>query len=158
MHFQVTALSLPRLRMARTAATKPLGVRLPRTPVPLVALRVLCLEAGRSPSYADTLFLAACLLGFFGFLRVSEFAAPTLADKKPGLRPCHVNLTRDHISLFLVDTKTDKKSVGVLVYIARQSSNPCPVKWLAEFVRRRPLLPDSLPLFVLEDGSPMLAS
>ena len=155
--FQVSELSLPRLSMARAAATKPVGVRAPRTPVPLVALQVLCLKAGRSPSYTDTLFIAACLLGFFGFLRVSEFAAPTLADKKPGLRPCNVNITREHLSLFLIDTKTDKEGAGVPVYIARQSSPPCPVKWLAEYVRRRPLLSDSLPLFVFEDGTPMRA-
>ena len=50
--FQVSALSLPRLSVARAAATKPVGVRAPRTPIPLVALKVLCLKAGRSLSYA----------------------------------------------------------------------------------------------------------
>ena len=109
------------------------------------------------PSFNNILFTACAFLAFFGLLRVSEFTAPAPNSKKRGLRLSNVALQADRAELTLLDTKTDKSEQGVLVVIAKQGSHPCPVRWLAEYVRRRPVSTQDDLFFVLEENSPISA-
>ena len=73
---EVDVLSLPRIRMAKACATKTGPVKPLREPIPLSALAELGAMIVRSSSYEDIMFFTGCLLGFYGFLRVSELSAP----------------------------------------------------------------------------------
>ena len=145
----------PKLALVRSAATKGGSVAPSRVPITFDTLLAMHNQALSSPSFSSTLLTACCFTAFFGFLRVSEFASAEKANSKPGLKPAHVSFSQQWVQLLLLDTKTDKSKRGVRVTIAKRPLPPCPVKWLAEYCRIRPLTPDSSPLFVHNDGSPM---
>ena len=147
----------PRFSMVRTAALKVKPTPKERLPVTLRMLAAFHSWTVSEPSYLNTLFTACAFLAFFGFLRVSEFTAPAPNSRKRGLRLSNVALLSDRVELTLVDTKTDKSEQGVLVVVAKQGSHPCPVRWLAEFIRRRPISIRDDFLFVEENSSPISA-
>ena len=147
----------PRFSLVKTAALKVKPTLKERLPVTLHMLATFHDWTISEPSYPNILFTACAFLAFFGFLRVSEFTALAPNSRKRGLRLSNVDLRSDRVELTLLDTKTDKSEQGTLVVVAKQGSHPCPVRWLAEFIRRRPTSFQDDFLFVEENNSPISA-
>ena len=150
-------LGKPRLDLVRSAAVKGVGGGKERSPVTLLMLRHFHVQTLNNPTYESVLTLTCILVGFFGLLRISEFTAPLKGSGKPGLKLEHVQLLERWVELRLLHTKADKARTGVKVVIAKQKDHPCPVRWLAEFIRRRPKTGDDSLLFVTRDGKPVEA-
>ena len=151
-------LNRPRLSLVRAAATKGGAISPARTPISFETLHAIHAKAILAPSYEATLFTACCFVAFFGFLRVSEFAAADRPSSKAGLLAEHVSFSSQWVQLLLLDTKADREKKGVRVVIAKRATNPCAVRWLAAYCRARPTTAEAFPLFVTEDGSPMRQS
>ena len=124
-------LDRPRLALIRAAATKGEAMTPARTPISFETLGAIHARAIHAPSYEATLLIACCFVAFFGFLRVSEFAAADRPCIKAGLLIEHVHLSSKWVQLLLLDTKTDREKKGVRVVIAKRATNPCAVRWLA---------------------------
>ena len=143
--------------MVRRAALKDRPAQRVRLPVTLQMLTVFHGRSVADPSFNKILFTACAFLACFGLLRVSELTTPVPNSKKRGPRLSNVALLADRAELTLLNTKTDKSKLGVMVVVAKQGSHPCPVRWLAEYVRRRPVSTQDDLFFVLEDNSPASA-
>ena len=150
------SLNRPKVTLIRSAVTRGGGShtdeRLPLLFSDLLKFHQIALA---DPSYDSILFTAGCFVAYFGFLRISEFAAPERKSSKPGLRVCDVAFKVSWVELTLWDTKSDKSPKGVKIALAKRPEGPGPVRWLAEFIRRRPLSAESGLLFIHEDGRPM---
>ena len=150
------SLNRPRVSLIRSAVTRGGSSRSDeRLPLLFSDLLKFHQIALADPGYDSILFTAGCFMAYFGFLRISEFAAPDPKSSKPGRRVCDVAFKETWVELTLWDTKADKNPRGVKIALAKRPEGPGPVRWLAEFIRRRPLSSGSALLFLHEDGSPM---
>ena len=66
------------------------------------------------------LLWAAFTLAFYGFLRVSEFANPTLIWQ-------HIHLASNRYTVFIEQSKTDSFCCGHTIIIHETSTSTCPV-------------------------------
>jgi len=96
---------------------------------------------------------AACLMGFYGFLRCAEFTIPSLfqfaSDK-------HLPATDVAVDNRKKSSKTDPFGEGVTIYLGKTDNVLCPVAAILEYLIRRGNHPG--PLFVLQDGRPLSRS
>ena len=109
--------------------------------------------------YDDLMFFAGCCLAFCGFLRVSEFCAPSRFGLRLHLSLQDLLVGASRAQLRLKSSKTDIYRKGVWVPLACSRGPVCAVKALTAFLRRRPrgLESSFKPLFIHQDGRPMLA-
>jgi hypothetical protein len=111
--------------------------------------------------YDDLAFFAMCCTGFFGFLRISEFTAPSSGfAPKSCLTPSDLLWSADKIILTLKQSKADRKREGVQITLGRSPSAVCAHKALRLYLDLRARLlphlhPARSPLFVTEDGAPL---
>ena len=70
-------------------------------------------------------FLLICLIGFTGFLRVSELLNLKISD---------ITFSKSGVTLFVEKSKTDQLREGNLVYISKLESRCCPVFWLNKYL------------------------
>ena len=128
----------------------------PQLPTTLQLLQNIYTYLSQQPHrYNNILMWAACCLGFFGFLRVSDFTTPsdTHCDKE-----CHLSIddisidSRDNPQLLKVtlkQSKTDPFHVGVDLYLRTTGGTICPVKALLPYLAVHGQYKG--PLFILED-------
>ena len=109
--------------------------------------------------YNDSMFWAACCLGFFGFLRSGEFTVASTPSFNPDLHLGLEDIKMDwHHSptYMLVKIKastTDQFRKGVTLRIATSGSTICAVRTLSDYLHLRGNRPG--PLFVHADGKPL---
>ena len=107
-------------------------------------------------SYDNQLLWAACLVGFFGFLRAGEFTSSSPNSPDEDIVAV-TDITRDpaypptFIRVHLRWSKTDPFSAGIDIYLGRTGGTICPVAAVLAFLAVRPAFKG--PLFRFCDGS-----
>ena len=71
-----------------------------------------------------------CLLGFAGFLRISELLHIQMGD---------VLFTSSHLEITIPKAKNDQVRQGHVVYISRTGSPYCPVSWTEKYIKKTEL-------------------
>ena len=105
--------------------------------------------------YETSLFRAAFLLAFFGFLRVGEFTSPTKrADTSHLILFSDVFFTEGGMRVNIRYSKTDQRGRSTPLFF-QGSSNPhlCPVRAVSHFLQLRS--PRDGPLFTHFNGDPL---
>jgi len=140
--------------------TKPLKSR-PRLPITPYILHSISTSLDTS-AFDDCMLWAACLMGFYGFLRCAEFTTPCLSqftsDKHLSATDVAVD-NRENPTMLAVkikSSKTDPFGEGVTIYLGKTDNVLCPVAAILEYLIRRGNHPG--PLFVLQDGRPLSRS
>lgn len=138
--------------------TKPLRAkpRLPVTPHILLAARS---SLNVQSSADDRMLWAACLLGFFGFLRSAEFTTPSAAQFNSLIHLTAADIAVDNrsnpsmLSVHIKQSKTDQFGQGFTLYLGRTDNALCPVTAILNYLAHRSS--DNGPLFCLQDGRPL---
>ena len=76
-------------------------------------------------------FLIICLLGFTGFLRVSELAAIQIKD---------ITFFYDYVNITIPKSKTDQLREGHIVHISKTYGLSCPVYWTDKYLKATNLI------------------
>ena len=128
-----------------------------RLPITISILRKLY-QILNFNDYADALFWAACLTGFFGFLRCGEFTTKashvdintslSLADLQ-----VHKHLNPSVMLINIKPSKTDQFRRGHLLRIGASGTHICAVRALMNYLHHRGDSPG--PLFLLQNGHPL---
>ena len=130
------------------------GQRKPRMPISVVTLKQI--RSYINPSYANkldrTMFWAASALAFFGFLRSSEYTAPTVKSyhRKSTLQRSDITIERTRMIVHVKASKTDPFREGMSLSIARTGSSMCPVRAIKKYCQVRPNMAG--PLFCTSTG------
>ena len=129
-----------------------------RLPITINILKTLKHELHVSTSitvYNKRLLWAAFTLAFYGFLRVSEFVAPSLTQYAPqsNLTVRDTTLQHNQIHLHIKQSKTNPFRASHTILIAATQTSTCPVRALHIYLKlRNQKQPTSNPLFIFEDG------
>ena len=130
--------------------------RLPITPS---ILRDLRRWWERSPSFESALLWAVCCTAFFGFFRLGELL-PTTARGDPALSIGDIAVDKHDspslVRIHLRSSKTDTLCRGVDVFLGVTCNELCLVSALVSYLAQRGSKEG--PVFVREDGSPLLKS
>jgi hypothetical protein len=145
------------IKRSQAESNLPTHPRLPITPEILTAI------AAHLPKDGEGLMLwAACLTGFFGFLRTAEFTVPSVEQYDSG---AHLSLSDVSVdnhampSIFKIrikQSKTDPFRQGVDIYLGKTSAEICPVSALSSYLQERGPYPG--PLFIHQDRTPLSRS
>ena len=131
-----------------------------RLPITIAILRKLYSILNLN-DYTDALFWAACLTGFFGFLRCGEFTTKSSHfDINTSLSLADLQVDK-HLnpSVMLLNikaSKTDQFRCGHTLRIGASGSNICAVRALMNYLHHRGGNPG--PLFMLQNGQPLSRS
>ena len=117
----------------------------------------LQIQAKADP-YTPTLIWAACCLGFFGFLRCSEFLTP---DSTAYSQDVHLSkdISLDNSShpwkllVKIKSSKTDQFRVGTTVVLGQMGNDLCPIASMLEYLNSRGNHPGAL--FQSREGQPI---
>lgn len=106
-------------------------------------------------AYEVSLFRAAFLLSFFGFLRVGELAcASKKADTSRVISSSDVSFVRAGLVVIIRYSKTDQRGVSVPLYFhSAVNSNWCPVAAVSQFMQCRAQIGG--PLFIHFNREPL---
>lgn len=96
---------------------------------------------------------AAFCCAFFGFLRSSEFTAPTMKTFEPHttLLYTDITITEPYVNINIKVSKTDPFRQGCTVKLAPTGADICPVKAILSFMPFHPS--KNGPLFTFADGT-----
>ncbi len=125
-----------------------------RRPITLYILHnmIAVLRKGLFTPYIDTLLISTFLLAFYGFLRISEFAASSnLFNSARDISFSDLTFHPSHYSLFLKHSKT--KGACTIV-IERTDSFFCLYKAMIRYIRLRSSF-NSSPFFLTPGNDPM---
>ena len=126
-------------------------VRLPIGPSVLRKLGGVWNRIG--PSRDEVMLLAACCLGFFGFLRAGEFTVP---DDKSYDSKCHLSYgdvavdSQSRTQVVRITIKQSKFRRGIDMFMGRTGNDLCPVAALLAYLADRGAKKG--PLFMFVDG------
>lgn len=129
-----------------------------RLPITIHLLRDLkhSLHVDSSRSLWDKRMLwCAFSIAFYGFLRSSEFVAPTISsfDAQIHLLLENVTVHDTFISIELKSSKTDPFRRGVQIKLAQTNTSTCPRKAFVNYLQLRKSLPSNEPLFCFDSGA-----
>ena len=87
-----------------------------------------------------TMFWAASALAFFGFLRSSEYTAPTVKwyHRKSTLQRSDITIERTRMVVHIKASKTDPFREGISLSTARTGSSMCPVRAIKKYCQVHP--------------------
>ena len=126
-----------------------------RSPITLDILHTIKQEMARShlPVSDRLLYWAAFTVAFYGFLRASEYTAPTSTTYCSRTHLCHRDITvrDDSIRLTLKHSKTDRFGRTAMVLIGATGTSTCPVTAMRKYLGEHPHR-HSGPLFTLTSG------
>ena len=149
----------PRVKVVKKAANKREKGKDSRRPITFEILDRFHGYIVRDFSYSNLLFLTASVVGYCGFLRVSEICAVAGASRPSGIRLVDLGFTEGSLVLSIPISKTDINREGSKVFIKPLGDNrTCPIKLLEQFLGRRPRTAQDWPLFIHQDRSPMSAA
>ena len=72
-----------------------------------------------------------CLLGFSGFLRISELVE---------IQVKHLKFSQTHLEITIPKAKNDQMREGHVVHITRSNTEYCPVSWLGGYLEKTDLI------------------
>ena len=100
------------------------------------------------------MYWAAFTTAFFGFLRCSEYTAPSPShfDKDRTLLCSDLTIDGNGYWLHIKESKTDPFCLGVDLFLSRSHHSVCPVKALEKYMARSRSRALDLPLFSHADG------
>ena len=133
-----------------------------RVRLPITTAMMHCIKSAlpQDPhSFRNRALWAACCVGFFGFLRCSEFVAPDSAPFDPQVHLCLADITYihnetcNHIKIQTKASKTDQFRQGTKVALGATGAPVCPVSALLDYLTVRGGQGGAL--FINKDGSPM---
>ena len=125
-------------------------VRLPITALLMRHIKSALQIQAKADSYTPTLIWAACCLGFFGFLRCSEFLTPdgVAYSQDEHLSISDISLDNSsHPWKLLVRikvSKTDQYRVGTTVVLGHTGNDLCPVASMLDYLNSRGNRPGAL--------------
>jgi len=88
-------------------------------------LKSLVNKFGHTGNMIDLRFLIVCLLGFNGFLRISELQHLQIKE---------ITFCEEGVKIFIDHSKTDQTRKGETISIAKSNSPNCPVFWLKRYM------------------------
>ena len=131
--------------------------RPPRKPITVNHLRQISvhLNLHASLSAADKyMYLSACLVAFFGLLRVSEYTCPKISSFDTSLHllrnDVHFNKDFSIMTLRIKASKTDPFRKGISIRISATNDSLCPVGVMRNYLALTPSY--NGPLFQCSDG------
>ena len=86
---------------------------------------------GQDSNLVNHRTVVICLLGFSGFLRISELVE---------IQVKHLKFLEAHLEITIPKAKNDQMREGHVVYIARSHSRYCPVQWLSDYLEKTDLI------------------
>ena len=127
-----------RLKLVVRALKRISGPRREPAPVTLTILRAVCRGINFS-EYNDVLLWAMICVGFFGFLRVSEFTTEGAFDPLHDLCREDLSFAADFSLAFLQlkSSKTDPFRLGVRIVMGASTDCVCPILALSLYLNRR---------------------
>ena len=138
--YQQQILPFPRLYMLTRAIKRTLGnsqTKPKRSPITIASLIKLqdYLKTNYN-TYNQHMLWAAFTTAFFGFLRSSEFVAPTTHsfDLEQTLLITDVTQSNTHISLYIKASKTDPFRHGCTIRLSKTNATVCPVTALNQLL------------------------
>jgi hypothetical protein len=132
------------LRKQKKASIRPL-----RLPITIWALAKFLLLVDLS-LFADHMFFAAMVIGFYGFLRASEFLCK--APYGCTLLRRHVTILTDRVVLHLARSKTDTYDEGIDVVLFANHGALCPRAWALWVWENAPAKTPDSPFFQTQRG------
>ena len=114
-----------------------------RLPITITVLQTLKSQLRLDQSFSfleKRLLWAAFTLAFYGFLRASEFATPSLVWQ-------HIQLASDKYTLFIPQSKTDPFRHGHTITIHASGTSTCPVRALQLYIAAILPLEEHSPVF-----------
>ena len=146
------------LRGVKRSQGAPAARRLPITDSLLLVIhRALDLT-----NFDHCAFWAACMLGYFGFLRAAEFTVPNLASFSPAIHLSVADMAVDSLQSLaclrvrIKASKTDPFRQGCHIHIGLGRAPLCAVQALLAYLSLRGDVPG--PLFLLANGQPLSRS
>ena len=143
------------LRGVKRSQGSPAAQRLPITDSLLLVIhRALDLTI-----FDHCTFWAACMLGYFGFLRAAEFTVPNLASFSPASHLSVADIAVDSLQspaclcVWIKASKTDPFRQGCHIHIGLGRAPLCAVQALLAYLSLRGNVPG--PLFLLANGQPL---
>ena len=143
------------LRGVKRSQGSPAARRLPITDSLLLVIhRALDLNI-----FYHCTFWAACMLGYFGFLRAAEFTVPNLASFSPASDLSVADIAVDSLQspaclrVWIIASKTDPFRQGCHIHIGLGRAPLCAVQALLAYLSLRGNVPG--PLFLLANGQPL---
>ena len=131
----------------------------PRQRLPITPDIIAVIHRFLPDDRAGHMVWAACLTGFFGFLRTAEFTVPAANQYDSSVHLSLADVSIDNhtapsvVKLTIKQSKTDTFRQGVDIFLGRTSSRICPVSALTTYLAERGSSPG--PLFTLPHGSPL---
>ena len=117
-----------------------------RSRLPITMAMMNCIRAALTVdphSFQNRALWAACCVGFFGFLRCSEFVAPDSGPFDPQVHLCVADLvyvhdeTHNHIEVQIKASKNDQYRQGTGVALGATGASICPVSALLDYLTIR---------------------
>lgn len=131
--------------------------RLPIT-LPILHNMLHQLRRGIFKQYTNTL-LGTVFTAFYWFLRCREFAGKSLLfNPTLEITTADITMYRNHFSLFLKHSKTDKFNKGSHIVLFRINSAFCPFSPMSWFLKTRRNTAPHGPLFLTADRKPMTST
>ena len=122
-----------------------------RLPITITVLQTLKSQLRIDSAFSlleKRLLWAAFTMAFYGFLRASEFATPSLKWQ-------HVQRTDNTYTIFIEQSKTDPFHCGHSITIYASSTSTCPVRTLQLYAETVPQHYDNSPIFKGRKFSPL---
>lgn len=113
------------LEGAKRIVGKPKGEN-QKEPMSTEMVKQVVAHFGRNPGLIAHRLIVICLLGFSGFLRISELVAIQIKDME--FSPANLKLT-------IPKAKNDQLREGHVVFISRTGTPFCPVNWVESFIQ-----------------------
>jgi len=82
-------------------------------------------EYGKSKNLMDLRFVLICVLGFSGFMRISEILALKIKD---------ISFVDEGLKIFIETSKTDQLREGHILHISKTDTKCCPTYWLKHYI------------------------
>ena len=107
------------------AARNPVAKQNRKEPITSDLLKAIVDEYRTTENLMDIRFVLMTVLGFCGFLRISEMLEIQIKD---------ISFCEDGVKIFLPFSKTDQVREGSTVFISETFSDYCPVCWLQKYL------------------------
>ena len=161
MHRTFSSQLTPRVQQVLRGIQKTLAVGKPAKvclPITInIMVKIKAILSYEPHKYHNIMMWAACCIVFFGFLRFSEFTAPSQEDYDP-----YTHLSYDYVAvdnrtsptlltLQLKQSKTDPFHTGVTLTLGKSDKEVCPVTALMPYLAIRGSAKG--PLFITENHS-----
>ena len=120
------------LEGAKRVVGKPRGEN-QKEPMSLEMVQQVVTYYGPNPNLIAHRVIVVCLLGFSGFLRISELVAIQIQ---------HLTFSVSELQILIPKAKNDQMREGHKVFISRAESNCCPVRWVQTYIEATGLSKD----------------